>query len=162
LEHANTVIALVMGHYNHVALTLSEAPDRYSPLFAEDDRNGDILWEIWMEGFERALEIRPTAWSPLLETDAEVSEAVRGLLTLAEIARGDKRVSKSRQEEFQEMAPELIRPWVIAINEWRMENLSSETGKRVALPASPLGKVRRNDPCPCGSGKKYKKCCGLN
>ncbi len=21
-------------------------------------------------------------------------------------------------------------------------------------------KVGRNDPCPCGSGKKYKKCCG--
>jgi len=21
--------------------------------------------------------------------------------------------------------------------------------------------VNRNDPCPCGSGKKYKKCCGL-
>ncbi|MBR6584145.1 MAG: SEC-C domain-containing protein, partial [Firmicutes bacterium] len=20
----------------------------------------------------------------------------------------------------------------------------------------------RNDPCPCGSGKKYKKCCGAN
>jgi Flp pilus assembly protein TadD len=24
---------------------------------------------------------------------------------------------------------------------------------------SPLRKVGRNDPCPCGSGKKYKKCC---
>jgi preprotein translocase subunit SecA len=23
-------------------------------------------------------------------------------------------------------------------------------------------KVGRNDPCPCGSGKKYKKCCGQN
>lgn len=23
-------------------------------------------------------------------------------------------------------------------------------------------KVGRNDPCPCGSGKKYKKCCGTN
>ncbi len=23
-----------------------------------------------------------------------------------------------------------------------------------------MGKVKRNDPCPCGSGKKYKKCCG--
>jgi SWIM/SEC-C metal-binding protein len=23
-------------------------------------------------------------------------------------------------------------------------------------------KVGRNDPCPCGSGKKYKKCCGNN
>jgi len=26
--------------------------------------------------------------------------------------------------------------------------------------AKPTGKVGRNDPCPCGSGKKYKKCCG--
>jgi uncharacterized protein len=24
----------------------------------------------------------------------------------------------------------------------------------------PVGKVGRNEPCPCGSGKKYKKCCG--
>ncbi|MBO5148805.1 MAG: SEC-C domain-containing protein, partial [Anaerotignum sp.] len=23
-------------------------------------------------------------------------------------------------------------------------------------------KVGRNDPCPCGSGKKYKQCCGRN
>ena len=22
------------------------------------------------------------------------------------------------------------------------------------------GKIGRNEPCPCGSGKKYKKCCG--
>ncbi len=27
-------------------------------------------------------------------------------------------------------------------------------------PPAPAGKVGRNDPCPCGSGKKYKKCCG--
>lgn len=25
----------------------------------------------------------------------------------------------------------------------------------------PLKKYRRNDPCPCGSGKKYKRCCSL-
>ena len=25
-----------------------------------------------------------------------------------------------------------------------------------------LDKVGRNDVCPCGSGKKYKKCCGIN
>jgi hypothetical protein len=31
-----------------------------------------------------------------------------------------------------------------------------------APPASPLtsARIARNDPCPCGSGKKYKKCCG--
>lgn len=26
--------------------------------------------------------------------------------------------------------------------------------------AKPVAKVGRNDPCPCGSGKKYKQCCG--
>ena len=29
-----------------------------------------------------------------------------------------------------------------------------------AEPASAPAKIGRNDPCPCGSGKKYKKCCG--
>ncbi|MEG1687865.1 MAG: SEC-C metal-binding domain-containing protein, partial [Angelakisella sp.] len=27
-------------------------------------------------------------------------------------------------------------------------------------PVRVANKVGRNDPCPCGSGKKYKKCCG--
>ncbi|MFC1994347.1 preprotein translocase subunit SecA [Chloroflexota bacterium] len=30
----------------------------------------------------------------------------------------------------------------------------------VAIGAKADGKVGRNDPCPCGSGKKYKRCCG--
>jgi uncharacterized protein YecA (UPF0149 family) len=32
-------------------------------------------------------------------------------------------------------------------------------GKTVVKDAASVG---RNDPCPCGSGKKYKKCCGAN
>jgi len=35
---------------------------------------------------------------------------------------------------------------------------SAAQGRAGAVPAS--GKVGRNDPCPCGSGKKFKKCCG--
>ena len=37
-------------------------------------------------------------------------------------------------------------------------------GDGTAAPAQrkAKGKVGRNDPCPCGSGKKYKKCCGAN
>lgn len=27
--------------------------------------------------------------------------------------------------------------------------------------AGKVGKVGRNEPCPCGSGKKYKRCCGM-
>ena len=33
--------------------------------------------------------------------------------------------------------------------------------KVIQMPISSV-KVNRNDPCPCGSGKKYKKCCGVN
>ena len=35
-------------------------------------------------------------------------------------------------------------------------------GPRQPRKASPAKKVGRNDPCPCGSGKKYKNCCGRN
>ena len=31
-----------------------------------------------------------------------------------------------------------------------------------AIDLAPRTKVGRNDPCPCGSGKKYKRCCGNN
>ncbi len=31
---------------------------------------------------------------------------------------------------------------------------------RKVSPATVKKKVGRNDPCPCGSGKKFKKCCG--
>ncbi|MDD5309763.1 MAG: SEC-C metal-binding domain-containing protein [Deltaproteobacteria bacterium] len=46
-----------------------------------------------------------------------------------------------------------------------VEGRGGEVGSREA-PAKPstqkrdVPKVGRNDPCPCGSGKKYKKCCG--
>jgi hypothetical protein len=42
LDHVNRVLGLVMEHYNSVARTLMERPDRYSPLFSVDTRNGDI------------------------------------------------------------------------------------------------------------------------
>jgi preprotein translocase subunit SecA len=31
---------------------------------------------------------------------------------------------------------------------------------KAAVVPTVLQKIGRNDPCPCGSGKKYKKCCG--
>ena len=37
-----------------------------------------------------------------------------------------------------------------------------ETEKKVATYRRQQPKIGRNDPCPCGSGKKYKKCCGKN
>jgi preprotein translocase subunit SecA len=39
-------------------------------------------------------------------------------------------------------------------------NLNASHESQSALRSKPKVKVGRNDPCPCGSGKKYKKCCG--
>ena len=36
-----------------------------------------------------------------------------------------------------------------------------DTGGAERQPAKATPRIGRNDPCPCGSGKKYKKCCGM-
>ncbi len=43
--------------------------------------------------------------------------------------------------------------------------LPGEDEEPLPPPVEPIkkeqtGEIGRNDPCPCGSGKKYKKCCG--
>jgi len=45
----------------------------------------------------------------------------------------------------------------------QQQQLQYQTGPAQAEPPKPVrsgAKIGRNDPCPCGSGKKYKKCCG--
>jgi preprotein translocase subunit SecA len=39
---------------------------------------------------------------------------------------------------------------------------SGSIGGRLKPIVKKEKKIGRNDPCPCGSGKKYKKCCGAN
>ena len=42
-----------------------------------------------------------------------------------------------------------------------VQQQSKNNGQKT-VTASDIKKIGRNDPCPCGSGKKYKKCCGKN
>jgi preprotein translocase subunit SecA len=56
----------------------------------------------------------------------------------------------------------------------KQETVKKETSRQMRLQYNRGGeathvqtvrsgkKVGRNDPCPCGSGKKFKKCCGVN
>ena len=49
--------------------------------------------------------------------------------------------------------------WKNIFEEAEMKHLYKEQKvSRTVVNSSP--KIGRNDPCPCGSGKKYKKCCG--
>lgn len=50
----------------------------------------------------------------------------------------------------------------IPVEKLLIENLNRSTGKvkkRKALMKNRKLRIHRNDPCPCGSGKKYKRCC---
>lgn len=57
--------------------------------------------------------------------------------------------------------------WLYTLPEWD-NHLTEERRKelykeqRNSKTVVNTNKVGRNDPCPCGSGKKYKKCCGKN
>lgn len=55
--------------------------------------------------------------------------------------------------------------WLYTLPEWekylteeRRKELYREQKRSTTVVKGP--KIGRNDPCPCGSGKKYKKCCG--
>jgi uncharacterized protein len=160
VDHLNRVLGLVMEHYNDVARTLMERPDDYGPLFAVDERHNEILWELWISGFEKAVKLRPAAWRRLLAADVETAQAISGLLTLADVDRRDPRLSEEQLDALTAIAPDKIGPWIVTLNEARLADYAPVWSP--ASAPSQTTKVGRNEPCPCGSGKKYKKCCGLN
>ena len=57
--------------------------------------------------------------------------------------------------------------WLYNLEEWQ-DIFDEETRKalykeqKASTTIVKEEKIGRNDPCPCGSGKKYKKCCGRN
>ena len=78
----------------------------------------------------------------------------------------DTRVSLAFDKEklFKNMV-DAKADWLYNLPQWEAI-YDEETRKRLYLEQKKSGtvvkgpKVGRNDPCPCGSGKKYKQCCG--
>ena len=70
------------------------------------------------------------------------------------------RVSSS-QNSFDKMVENLGQNLKIATNKPQEDTTKKHVSvlNKIAAPAE--DKIGRNDDCPCGSGKKYKKCCGL-
>ena len=84
-------------------------------------------------------------------------------------------LSEAGFEMFEEMIGNIQKDAVKIILKSRIDTKQAPQRKKVAEPLSTnldgnaaqgrkpvvsAVKVGRNDPCPCGSGKKYKKCCG--
>lgn len=91
-----------------------------------------------------------------------VSEGICGTYAKLESTFAKSKYSKKRK------LPSIFEMYDIFISNWyeRDEPKKVESSDRdfFSLPAEPKQavstKIGRNEPCPCGSGKKYKKCCG--
>ncbi|MDF0489771.1 UPF0149 family protein [Sphingomonas sp. H39-1-10] len=124
---------------------------KLQPIFDVDDRNGEVLWEIWIAGFAEAMALRDGAWRAASGDDAA---ALSYLRTLADIADNTTALTSIEVNAISDAAPGKIAGQVLRLYAARRGagGALPETGARAA-------KVGRNDPCPCGSGKKFKKCC---
>ena len=66
----------------------------------------------------------------------------------------DRFSKRQKQEQLDDLAKKSRRKEDVEAE----AKLVKETEK--VKPLAGAGQPGRNDPCPCGSGKKYKKCCG--
>jgi uncharacterized protein len=156
IEQAQTVIGTIMGRYNEILRALSTDPEAYAPLFWEDP-SGEVIAADWAEGFVDAIRLRPEAWRPLLE-DREALVMLMPILALCGDAEGGSPLELDLEEDADLLAetPELIPACVAGIDGfWKERRGRPKAGSGQAKSA----KVGRNDPCPCGSGRKYKRCC---
>jgi len=148
-----------MQHYNSIAADLQRGPGHYAPLFDIDMRNDDVLWEIWIDGFDTARQLRAGSWAEIPGGDEKARNAWAGLVTLVQIGRGESTLPKEQINDLIAKAPDLIPDYIETLNAWR---ISQQVAGQFRTKARNFGRVGRNEPCPCGSGKKYKRCCGLN
>lgn len=116
--HAQKLIGLVTQHYNAIATDLQCG--RFAPVFDVDRRHDEVLWELWIDGFEKARLLSPQSWLAIAGGDAEARTAFAGLITLAAISRGDSSLAQAEIHDLTEKAPELIPRWVESLNAWRI------------------------------------------
>ena len=75
---------------------------------------------------------------------------------------GEIRVDTVRMVLFSRPAQQIQRVQVAKQKSAVAAAVGGEDTKKRPVVKKAAEKVGRNDPCPCGSGKKYKKCCGAN
>jgi uncharacterized protein len=146
----------VLARYNEIVRDLGRG--KMQPIFDVNERNGDVLWELWIDGFAEAMELRPDAWATLASSgDADATMAISSMSSLIAVARNESDLDSIQINALEDQAPSRIFDGVLQLHAARMQN----TGSPASPPADGrAAKVGRNDPCPCGSGKKSKRCCG--
>ncbi|MEJ1968300.1 MAG: UPF0149 family protein [Rhizomicrobium sp.] len=145
----------IFGRYDGIVREV--AAGTYAPIL-DRDTDGMPLPHGWAEGFMTGAGLRIEAWSKLFGSEQDDTIAYP-ILALCDDENGVPLfdLSKKDREILLAQSPDLIAQAVIDIADyWQQKNKPPPPG---AIPVRTEPKIGRNDPCPCGSGKKYKKCC---
>ncbi len=155
-KEAERVTMLIARFMNEIAITFEVAPKDFEPLFCEHEYEGRTLLDgdAWAWGFWEGMNLRADAWEPIWTSN--IASMVKPVYLLGaeeieeeEMALVDDPVKRHKLAVELEAAIPHIHKF------WQPHRKSAVQQVQRDAP-----KTGRNDPCPCGSGKKFKKCCG--
>ena len=149
---------LLQKHWGAVAGQLYEG-EGFAPVlgYDEDDQAHGNAWAV---GFVRGMGLRPDAWTAL-EDDEAFADALEPVFRLVEEVEPDdeSREAEPIADEDREAAIESMLDGVMDVYDYFRDERERNLAPREPIRREDR-KVGRNDPCPCGSGRKYKACHG--
>jgi uncharacterized protein len=156
-SEAERILELVMRHYNRIAGVLAQGGAEFEPWIGEfelEDGGVAAYGQEWALGYLRGVGLREEAWDALLG-DPEWEEDLEAIDLLARGPDDDETGTEvATQEQRDELIDDMVGFALDAHDFWLEQRLKPSTVRREGP------KVGRNDDCSCGSGKKYKQCCG--
>lgn len=162
-EVAQLFMGLVMHHWHSVGDAL-RSEDFFLPLLLENDE-GKSYGNNWATGFLRGMDMRTESWREILD-DEEKAGWLIPLFELAHERDPEPELRQHKKLTTDEEREQLLAGISGAVSEMYAYFAPHRKIKAEALREQDLfvgrnaPKIGRNDPCYCGSGKKYKKCCG--
>ncbi|MBW7861238.1 MAG: UPF0149 family protein [Rhodocyclaceae bacterium] len=164
MEKAQRIMQMIMRHYNGIIWSLDYDADTHEPLFdvitPEDQFIECIDAEMWSVGFMEGLALCRADWQPLFDD----SRGIEWLTPIRLLGGDDLDENELAQVETSAQREELaahVQASVAAIYRfWLPHRRAKHELQQARAVTREHPKIGRNDPCPCGSGKKFKKCCG--
>lgn len=152
-QQAERMLELVFRHANALLFYLRDDPDYFEPILYETEGEPPLV-DDWCAGFVAAMALDESAWQPLMETE-EGEQWLYPILLFGTDAGWEERQAHPEMEARMEEVAASLGDSVLAIQAWSLPLRKAGSTVRRDEP-----KVGRNDLCPCGSGRKFKRCCG--